>query len=132
MGRFVSMGRAAAEPEQLARKPFEHAMGYYEANGSWHQQTVHLGVTQSGTPGLFTGNTLAWPIEPMLNEMVSEAAHWCYKQLEDNYEYDTGDEAAESGIEANEYDFNREGERIDRPARHAGQRVGPTKCPATT
>lgn len=30
------------------------------ANGE--VQKVHFGMTQSGIPGLFTGNTLAWPL----------------------------------------------------------------------
>lgn len=75
MGRFISMGRQQAAPTTrmatpLAVKPFPHAFGYYNADGSWHQQTVHLGRTQGGTPGLFTGHTLAYPI--------SDSDYWAF------------------------------------------------------
>lgn len=36
--------------------------GTYDHAGAFHPQLVHLGTTMSGVPGLFTGNTLAWPI----------------------------------------------------------------------
>lgn len=45
-----------------------------------------------------------------LHKLVRRACKWCYDTLEANYEYDTSDEAAEEGIEANDYDFTREGE----------------------
>lgn len=68
------------------------------------------------------------PHHDALQTQIAAACHWCYKQLEDNYEYDTGDEAAVEGIEANEYDFDRDGDRItcSRPRR---QVVGATSCP---
>ena len=73
MGRFISMGRPApATPATPAVKPFPHAMGYYNEDGSWHQQKVHLGRTQSGTCGLFTSNLLVWPIEPMLFDCLKQ------------------------------------------------------------
>jgi hypothetical protein len=67
MGRFLTERAALTErrpaaPAALAPKPFPNAIGYHNADGSWHQQSVHLGITRSGTLGLFTGNTLCWPL----------------------------------------------------------------------
>lgn len=45
-----------------------------------------------------------------LKRLVERACDWCYRQLEANYEYDTGDEAAEEAIKANDYQFDRDGE----------------------
>lgn len=68
MGRFINTGRApiAQAPAEQCRPPahIRDAKGYYNLDGSWHQQTCHLGRTQSGKPGLFTGNTLCWPLNP--------------------------------------------------------------------
>lgn len=36
--------------------------GTYDRAGIFHQQLVHLGRTQGGTPGLFTSGMLAWPV----------------------------------------------------------------------
>ena len=34
----------------------------YDKDGNWQKQKVHLGITQSGQHGFFTGHTLAWPL----------------------------------------------------------------------
>lgn len=44
-----------------------------------------------------------------VKDLVERACDWCYDQLESNYEYDTGDEAAEEAIKANEYEFDEDG-----------------------
>jgi hypothetical protein len=44
-----------------------------------------------------------------LKRLIERACDWCYRQLQDNYEYDTGDEAAGEAIEANEYEFDEDG-----------------------
>lgn len=65
---------------------------------------------EDGDPGVpLDGDT-----GTLLKTQIIAAAHWCYKNLEDNYEYDTSDEAAVEGIEGNEYDFDRDGEVITR------------------
>ena len=91
----------------------------------WPEATADI-TTVSYGPGLpamhtedeFTGLDMAGmnddpqlPGEDIatLRQIIADAAHWCYKQLEDNYESDTGDEAAEEGIEANDYDFDKDG-----------------------
>lgn len=37
--------------------------GTYDSKGVFHVQRVHLGVTESGRYGLFTGNTLAHSLD---------------------------------------------------------------------
>lgn len=44
-----------------------------------------------------------------LKALCRRAANWCYRQLEENYEYDTSDEAAAETITANGYEFDAEG-----------------------
>jgi hypothetical protein len=57
-----------------------------------------------------------------LKHAVHDACHWCWQHLQECYESDTGDEAAVDGIEANEYEFDRDGDVIpQRPARTTGR-----------
>lgn len=69
MGRFISMGRAngraPVDPATIVAKPthIRNPIGFYESNGSWHQQTVHLSFTRNGQPGLFTGGMLVWSLD---------------------------------------------------------------------
>ena len=52
-------------------------------------------------------------VETALRDLMRRLADWFYRYLEDDYEFRTGDEAAEEGIEANEYTFTEDGERED-------------------
>jgi hypothetical protein len=110
----------------MLRWPESHAdittVSHGPGLGSMHIEEAFTGLEEDGF-----NDDPAMPNDDVdtLEEIVSGAAHWCYKQLEDNYEYDTGDEAAVEGIEANDYDFDREGERLI-----VRQCVGGTKCPA--
>ena len=47
--------------------------------------------------------------ENTLTDVLRSFADWIYSQLEAEYDYQTSDEHAEEGIEANEYEFNEDG-----------------------
>jgi hypothetical protein len=47
-----------------------------------------------------------------LEAIAKDICAWLYKQLRDEYEYQTSDEQVIEGIEANEYDFDEDGERV--------------------
>lgn len=60
--------------------------------------------TSDGTPGwIGEEDTKA------LKRLIERACMWMYDQLEENYNYDTGDEAAEEAITANGYEFDEDG-----------------------
>jgi hypothetical protein len=55
--------------------------GTYDASGNFRPQCVHMGTTQAGRFGLFTGNYLAMSLTPYENTMLrelpwSEAVAW--------------------------------------------------------
>lgn len=45
-------------------------------------------------------------------EALRDFARWIYKQLEQEYEYQTADEQVDENIIANEYEFDEEGNRV--------------------
>ena len=48
--------------------------------------------------------------EETVKECLRDFADWIYKQLENEYDYRTGEEACREAIEANEYEFDEKGE----------------------
>lgn len=48
--------------------------------------------------------------EEEITQLLRDFADWIYSQLENEYEYQTGEEAALETIEANNYDFTKDGE----------------------
>lgn len=49
--------------------------GTYDTRGVFHPQRVHLGRTQSGQPGLFSGGVLAWPLSDSDYWALSSSRH---------------------------------------------------------
>ena len=47
--------------------------------------------------------------EEMVEECLRDFADWIYKQLENEYDYRTGEEACREAIEANDYEFTEKG-----------------------
>ena len=50
--------------------------------------------------------------EETVKECLRDFADWIYKQLEDEYDYRTGEEACREAIEANDYEFTEKGEIV--------------------
>ena len=48
--------------------------------------------------------------EETVKECLRDFADWIYKQLENEYDYRTGEEACREAIEANEYEFTEKGD----------------------
>ena len=48
--------------------------------------------------------------EETVKECLRDFADWIYKQLENEYDYRTGEEACREAIEANDYEFTEKGE----------------------
>ena len=48
--------------------------------------------------------------EETVKECLRDFADWIYKQLENEYDYRTGEEACREAIEANEYEFDEKGD----------------------
>ena len=48
--------------------------------------------------------------EGTVKECLRDFADWIYKQLEQEYDYRTGEEACREAIEANDYEFTEKGE----------------------
>lgn len=74
-----------------------------------------------GLPGMVldecvTGDDVGTPLsdadEKMLKEQFETLAHWCYAYLRDDLDYRLSDEALVETIEANEYEFDEDGERV--------------------
>ena len=49
--------------------------------------------------------------EVEVRQLMRDFADWIYGRLNDEYDYQTGDEAVEESIRANEYEFYQSGER---------------------
>lgn len=50
-------------------------------------------------------------VQDTLQQLMRDAADYCYAELEEEYEYRTGEANAIACIEDNEYDFDEDGER---------------------
>lgn len=50
--------------------------------------------------------------EDDITQLMREFADWIYRQLENEYEYQTSREAIEENIDANEYEFDEDGDII--------------------
>lgn len=50
--------------------------------------------------------------DKILTELLRDFADWIYKQLREEYDYQTSDEVVDEAILANNYDFDEEGRRI--------------------
>lgn len=57
------------------------------------------------------GNPLTADAEDVLVECLWNCAHWIYRCLRDEYEYQNADEQVDENIRANEYEFDEEGNR---------------------
>ena len=56
------------------------------------------------------GKEMTDDAEEMVGECLRDFADWIYKQLENEYDYRTGEEACREAIEANDYEFTEKGE----------------------
>ena len=50
--------------------------------------------------------------EETVKECLRDFADWIYKQLENEYDYRTGEEACREAIEANDYEFTEKGDMV--------------------
>ena len=55
------------------------------------------------------GEELEIAVSDELRDIMRRFADWIYASLEEDYEYETGDEAVDESIRANEYEFDEDG-----------------------
>ncbi len=48
-------------------------------------------------------------VEDVISQALRDFAHWIYRQLETEYDYQTSDDQISEMIEANEYEFDETG-----------------------
>lgn len=98
---------AIADALQALQKPFfyrleatcNHSGRYYHSGC----MSVCAGVADCGF------HDVSEDTENTLTDVLRSFADWIYARLEAEYEYQTSDEYAQEGIEANEYEFNEDG-----------------------
>jgi hypothetical protein len=74
----------------------------------YHPFTMAVAVTREGS----TGTEFAGDAETTVSDCLRDLANWLYRQLEQEYDYLTSDEAVDETLVANGYTFTEEGRRF--------------------
>ncbi len=74
----------------------------------YHAYSMAISVTRNSSAAAeITGNA-----EPIVSDALRDLANWLYRQLEQEYEYLTSDQAVDETLVANGYTFTEEGRRF--------------------
>jgi hypothetical protein len=74
----------------------------YTMELQWAQETPDSDSNEDGDTEIFQ----------LLEQLAKDIADWIHQRIEDEYDYQTSDEAAVEGIECNEYKFDENGEVV--------------------
>ena len=74
----------------------------------YHAFTMAVSVTRDGS----AAGEVSGDAEVVVTEALRDLANWLYRQLEQEYDHLTSDEAVDETLVANGYTFTKEGRRF--------------------
>lgn len=95
--------RIAKELSSIARRTFYTASARITHSGHYYH---------SGCMSVDVQNDKGQDVEEALKQAMRDFADWIYNSLEMEWNYQNSDDAVAEAIEANEYEFTKEGEQI--------------------
>lgn len=100
--------RIATELQAIQRKNFYRLYATCKHTGAYyHSCSMSVDVEDSENQYRDLGDA-----EGEVRQLMRDFADWIYERLNDEYDYQTSDEAVEESILANEYEFYQSGERV--------------------
>ena len=75
---------------------------------SYHAFTMVVAVTREGK----VAQDISGDVESIVTDALRDLANWLYRQLEQEYDYLTSDEAVDEMLIINGYTFTEEGRRF--------------------
>ncbi len=85
---------------------------FYQLTASFRQTGRHYGMTVDVDRDSPTGQPIVDGADDDLVDALRDLAHWLYRALEREYEFQTSDETVDEGMAANGYTFTAEGKRF--------------------
>lgn len=104
-----TLHRIAATLQAVQRQNFYELRAEVTHRGNYyHAFTMAVSVTRGSSAAVeITGDA-----EAIITDALRDLANWLYRQLEQEYEYLTSDEAVDETLVANGYTFTEEGRRF--------------------
>lgn len=100
--------RIATELQAIQRKNFYRLYATCKHSGMYsHSCSMSVEVEDSENQYRDLGDA-----EAEVRQLMRDFADWIYQRLNDEYDYQTSDEAVEESTLANEYEFYQSGERV--------------------
>ena len=104
-GQDQELHRIVEALQEIQKKNFYQLTARTKHSGHYyHSGCMSVDVERSD------GKEMTDDAEETVKECLRDFADWIYKQLENEYDYRTGEEACREAIEANEYEFDEKGE----------------------
>jgi len=107
--KHEELHRIADRLQTLQRSNFYQLTASIRQSGRYYHRFAMTIDVERDSP---SGHPIVDRAEDDLVDALRDLAHWLYRQLEREYEFQTSDEAVDEGIEANEYTFTAEGRRF--------------------
>lgn len=105
-GRDKELHRIVKALQDIQRKNFYQLTARCKHSGHYyHSGCMSVDVERSDD------KEMTADAEETVKECLRDFADWIYKQLEQEYDYGTGEEACREAIEANDYEFTEKGDR---------------------
>ena len=104
-GRDKELHRIVKALQEIQRKNFYQLTARCKHSGHYyHSGCMSVDVERSDD------KEMTADAEETVKECLRDFADWIYVQLEDEYDYRTGEEACREAIEANDYEFTEKGD----------------------
>ena len=104
-GQDEKLHRIVEALQEIQKKNFYQLTARTKHSGHYyHSGCMSVDVERSD------GKEMTADAEEMVEECLRDFADWIYKQLENEYDYRTGEEACREAIEANDYEFTEKGD----------------------
>ena len=104
-GQDKELHRIVEALQEIQKKNFYQLTARTTQSGHYyHSGCMSVDVERSD------GKEMTDDAEEMVKECLRDFADWIYKQLENEYDYRTGEESCREAIEANDYEFTEKGE----------------------
>ena len=106
-GQDQELHRMVEALQEIQKKNFYQLTARTKHSGHYyHSGCMSVDVERSD------GKEMTDDAEETVKECLRDFADWIYKQLENEYDYRTGEESCREAIEANDYEFTEKGDMV--------------------